>query len=428
MKTSTLRFVDRWIGVPGCFLLTLHRRVFRRSSPSAPVQRILFVKLAEQGSTVLAEAALRAAIDRVGRENVYFVAFLENRFVVDVMALVPRGNVLTIDARSLVAVVRTTLSLLRRFQALRVDAAIDMEFFARSSAIVTYLSGATRRVGLHAFAGKGPWRGDLMTHRLAYPGLHTADLFALLVDSLFHPPDRFPELGPALAAAWRGKAPSAGTRAPSPEDVAAVRLLLRELTGQADVPPLVLLNANCSDLLPLRKWEGTRYVELAQRLLAARPDLCVAFTGSPEEAATAGDLARSVGLPRCVSVAGRTTLPQLLALYSVSRVLVTNDSGPAHFATLTPVNVVTLFGPETPALFAARTPRNHVLWAGLPCSPCVSAFNNRLSTCPDNVCMQRISVDQVFDATLRALHTAEIAARTGSEGHGDVGPAVEAGA
>jgi ADP-heptose:LPS heptosyltransferase len=83
-------------------------------------------------------------------------------------------------------------------------------------------------------------------------------------------------------------------------------------------------------------------------------------------------------------------------------VLVTNDSGPAHFATLTPIDVVTLFGPETPALFAARTPRNHVLWAGIACSPCVSAFNNRLSRCRNNLCMQRISVDQVFAATLAA--------------------------
>jgi ADP-heptose:LPS heptosyltransferase len=81
----------------------------------------------------------------------------------------------------------------------------------------------------------------------------------------------------------------------------------------------------------------------------------------------------------------------------MAEVLVTNDSGPAHFATLTPIDVVTLFGPETPHLFAARSPRNHVFWRGLACSPCVSAFNQRLSTCQDNVCMQQISVEAVYD-------------------------------
>ena len=76
--------------------------------------------------------------------------------------------------------------------------------------------------------------------------------------------------------------------------------------------------------------------------------------------------------------------------------LVTNDSGPAHFASLTPIEVVVLFGPETPRLFAAPSPRTHPFWAGLACSPCINAFNDRRSPCPDNVCMQRIAVDQVL--------------------------------
>jgi ADP-heptose:LPS heptosyltransferase len=86
-------------------------------------------------------------------------------------------------------------------------------------------------------------------------------------------------------------------------------------------------------------------------------------------------------------------------VYSESQVLVTNDSGPAHFATLTPIDVITLFGPETPKLFGAPSTRSHVIWAETVCSPCVNAYNNRLLTCRNNLCMQRISVDQVFEKT-----------------------------
>ena len=131
MKTSTLRAVDRLVGVPACAMLTLHRRIAGRA-PSGSVERILFVKLAEQGSTVLAEAAMREAIARVGRERVYFLVFAENRFILDVMGLVPAGNVVTIDSSSIPAVVSSTLSALRRLRALGIDAAIDMEFFARA--------------------------------------------------------------------------------------------------------------------------------------------------------------------------------------------------------------------------------------------------------------------------------------------------------
>ena len=399
MKTSTLRAVDQWIGLPACLLLTLHRWLLGGSAPAGPVRRILFVKLAEQGSTVLAEEALRSAIARVGSEHVFFLAFEENRFILDAMDLIPGDNVLTLDATSLATVTRSTISVLRRLRALRIDAAVDLEFFARSSAIFSYLSGAHQRVGLHSYAGEGPSRGNLLTHRLLYnPYLHTSQLFLLLVEALDCAANRFPAF-PRVPPRMRQHG---AIRPPAAEDVAAVARLLRDCTRQADVPPIILLNANCGDLLPLRRWDSGRYVGLARRLLDARPEVYVAFTGNSNEAAEADRLAVAVSSPRCVSLAGRTTLRELLALYSLSQVLVTNDSGPAHFATLTPIDVVTLFGPETPALFAAQTLRNHVLWAGIACSPCVSAFNNRLSTCQDNVCMQQLTVDQVFEVTISA--------------------------
>jgi ADP-heptose:LPS heptosyltransferase len=181
---------------------------------------------------------------------------------------------------------------------------------------------------------------------------------------------------------------------PQPEEQTAVREMLRREVG--GLPPLILLNANASDLLPLRRWPTDRYIELAGRLLEKFPEVFIGFTGAPEEASATAGLVARVGSPRAVLLAGKTTLRELLTLYTLADVLVTNDSGPAHFATLAPVQVVTLFGPETPALFAARTPRNRILWAGIACSPCVNACNNRQSLCRDNVCMQAITVDQVF--------------------------------
>lgn len=70
---------------------------------------------------------------------------------------------------------------------------------------------------------------------------------------------------------------------------------------------------------------------------------------------------------------------------------------------MTPVDVVVLFGPETPLLFGAPTPRNHAQTAGLACSPGVNAYNGRYSACTNNICMQRISVDKVFE-TVAAIY------------------------
>jgi ADP-heptose:LPS heptosyltransferase len=275
----------------------------------------------------------------------------------------------------------------------RIDATVDFEFFARSTAILSYLGGARTRVGFHAWFGEASYRGDLLTHRLSFnPFLHASEIFTTEVQALGAAAERLPAHdvqpdGGAALPRYR----------PEPQQVAAVEALLREALGVRDLPRIVLLNANCGDLLPLRRWPVERYVELARRLLERHPDAAIVLTGSPGEAADARALAERVGSPRCVSLAGRTTLDQLLVLYCLSEVMVTNDSGPAHYATLTPIDVVALFGPETPAAFGARTPTSHLLWAGIACSPCVNAFNDRQSACTDNVCMQRIGTDEVLE-------------------------------
>jgi len=403
MKVSTQRQVDRWLGVPICFLLTIVHALaspFRRRV-DRPARSILFVKLAEQGSTVLAYPALRRAVEQVGRENVYFLVFDANRFIVDVLDVIPPENVIPIKADSLASALFTSLAALRKLRRLRLDAAVDAEFFARSSAIFTYLSGARQRVGFHAYAGDGPYRGHLMTHPLVYnPHLHTSQIFLMLVEALSEPPERFPGFAYVPPPLDRLPLP---TLNPSSEERRTVETLVCEVTGRDRVPPLVLLNANCSDLLPLRKWDPPNYVSLARRLLAGDPDLHVAFTGAPDEAVAVEPLVREIDSDRCVSLAGKTTLRQLLVLYGLAQVLVTNDSGPAHFATLTPVDVITLFGPETPKLFGAHTSRSHIVWAATACSPCVNAYNNRLSRCRDNVCMQRITVDEVHALTREVL-------------------------
>jgi ADP-heptose:LPS heptosyltransferase len=358
---------------------------------------VLFVKLAEQGSTVLAYPALKRAVELVGRDHVYFITFEDNRFILDLLGVIPEANVIAISFRGLPTLLRSAAAALLKLRRLDLDAAIDMEFFARGSAALTFLSGARRRVGFHAFFGAGPYRGNLMTHRVLYnPHLHTSQTFQTLVEALRYDPAELPTCGLTLPAA-DSEVPAFQ---PNAAEVEQVKDLVRRETG--GLQPLILLNPNASDLLPLRRWPLDRYVDVAKRLLAKYPDLWVGFTGAPNEAVAAEQLARQTGSPRCVSFAGKTTLRQLLVLYTQAKVLVTNDSGPAHFATLTPIRVVTLFGPETPALFAARTPRNAVLWAGIVCSPCVNAYNNRQSPCRNNVCMQAITVEHVFDAACRA--------------------------
>ena len=402
LDTRKLQFIDRWIGMFVCGVLSFIRRVSgspRAGNLARKPSKILFVKFAEQGSTVLAYHAICRAIEMVGRENVYFLVFQENRFILDVMHLIPEQNVVTVGHKNILDAGLHALHALKRIRELGIDAAIDLEFFSRSSAALTFLSGAGSRVGFHTFFGEGPYRGDLMTHRLLYnPYIHTSQNFQLMVEALEQAPDRLPT--------FEGKVPAADAVSPqfvpSPVAQQEVRAIIQRESGRPGAPSLILLNPNASDLLPLRKWPTERYVDLARRLLERFADVSIGMTGAPDEAEAIRLVAAQVGSPRCFSFAGKTTLPQLLVLYTLSELLITNDSGPAHFASMTPITVITLFGPETPLLFRALTPRAIPIWMQLPCSPCVNAYNNRQSPCRDNICMKSISVDHVFTIACQA--------------------------
>jgi ADP-heptose:LPS heptosyltransferase len=398
-----MRFLDRWAGVPISATLTVFRRIgdlFRREE-TPPPGKILIIKLVEQGATVIAAPALQRAVELVGRDNVYFAVFEENRPILDLLDILPEHNILTIRSDGLVTVALDTLRMLWRLRRDKVDTCIDFEFFSRFSGALAYLSGAKRRVGFHSYAGEAGYRGDLMTHRVAYNiRLHASETYLSLVETATVEGGDLPTLG--FVPNIKGEPP---TYEPSDDDVARVKTMLQKRFAGKTWTRLILINANAGDLLPIRRWSNDRYVELARRLLEHDPGICIALTGAPSEREGAEALAERMASDRCVSVAGYTTLTELFALYGESDVMVTNDSGPAHYATLTPIDVVTLFGPESPDVFGARTERSHLMWAGLACSPCVNAFNQRVTLCRNNLCMQAITVDQVFDRVRSVLES-----------------------
>jgi len=402
LTPQAIRRLDSWVGKPVCFALTLLRRVAEllgRSHDEAPPKRILLIKMVEQGATVLAYRAIARAVELVGRENVYFWVFDDNRFILDLLDLVPRDNVLTVRTGRAPTLLWDLLRTAWQARQLGIDAAVDMEFFSRASAILAFLTGARRRVGLHRFNSEGPYRGDLMTHRVQYnPHLHTAAAYYLLVEALLADPRQRPMLKqPAPAIDF-----SPPRFDPKPDEVARVRATLDRIAGHPVSPPMVLLNPNASDMLPLRRWPSERFIELGRRLVDEHPDVTVVITGAPAERQAAEQIARRIG-PTVISLAGHTTLRELIVLYTLADVLVTNDSGPGHFSSLTDIASIVLFGPETPAVFGPLGAHSYAVRSNLACSPCVSPMNHRFSPCDDNVCMQNITVEEVYDLVASGL-------------------------
>jgi ADP-heptose:LPS heptosyltransferase len=165
---------------------------------------------------------------------------------------------------------------------------------------------------------------------------------------------------------------------------------------------IILINPNASELLIQRRWPQPNYVRLIKMILDKCSQAVVLITGDPHEREEVQRLKENVQNDRCVNFAGKVTFAQLPLLYSISEFMVTNDSGPAHFAAITDMPTFVIFGPETPALYGSLG-KTTPIYAGLACSPCVSASNHRKTACMDNVCLQVIKPDRVFTAILPDL-------------------------
>ena len=87
-------------------------------------------------------------------------------------------------------------------------------------------------------------------------------------------------------------------------------------------------------------------MKLAEKILNLKNTFIV-ITGVASEKEDAQAICNFVKNPRCIDSTGKTNLKELIDLYNISKVIVTNDSGPAHFASLTNINIIVLFGPET---------------------------------------------------------------------------------
>src|SRR3989338_371492 len=120
------------------------------------------------GSTVLAYPAMKKLKKMHPNANIYFVLFRHIRESMDILEIVPKENVFTIEVKSVFTLARDTLKFMSECRRRKIDAAINLETFARFSAILSYLSGARKRVGFHKYSMEGLYIGNFFTHKVMY--------------------------------------------------------------------------------------------------------------------------------------------------------------------------------------------------------------------------------------------------------------------
>ncbi len=271
--------------------------------------------------------------------------------------------------------------LIKRLRSRRLDIAVLLTHSLRTGALA-WLGGAKRRVGYMRF-GRGLFLTDKLYHKKEggryVPSPVLDDYLRLAYAVGCEPESARLELATTAVDEWLADA--AWRRLGLPREGRVVTFSSGGAFGAA------------------KAWPAPQFAALARRVVTEN-DCHVLVLCGPGERDIAQQIAHEAGDRRVVSLAREPLCIGLTkACVRRSRLLVTTDSGPRHFAAAFDVPVITLFGPTYIAWSENHFDKAVHLQHAVPCGPC------QKRTCPlgHHRCMTELTVERVNRAVADEL-------------------------
>ena len=147
---------------------------------------------------------------------------------------------------------------------------------------------------------------------------------------------------------------------------------------------------------PSRFWFPQATAEVA-RVLQQEYGMGIVLVGGPSEVAFAQQVSEAMGTA-VTNLTGKTSLRDLIGVFSRARFALGPDSGPMHIAAATDIPVISLWGATSPLRSAPWGSKAFVIRGEAACSPCY------VRRCPiGRACMRRITPGQVLEVVQKIL-------------------------
>ena len=147
---------------------------------------------------------------------------------------------------------------------------------------------------------------------------------------------------------------------------------------------------------PSRFWFPQATAEVA-RVLQQEYGMGIVLVGGPSEVAFAQQVSEAMGTA-VTNLSGKTSLRNLIGVFSRARFALGPDSGPMHIAAATDIPVISLWGATSPLRSAPWGSKAFVIRGEAACSPCY------VRRCPiGRACMRRITPGQVLEVVQKIL-------------------------
>lgn len=385
MNINQMRKIDLYAGGTACVILGVYENIkaflFKKDKGIKNINRILVSKYIGMGSILLATPMLRELRSRFPESRITLLSFESNAAFAEQLGLF--DEVISIRTSSLPLFAKDLLKILLKNRRDRYDIVFDLEFFARFSTIVSYMSGARIRIGYYL---PKLWRGNFLTYQVHFnPYKHVTEIFGAQLLPLGIKVSSYALSPPRVN-----------------EDKERAVLELLESEGLKDGEHSVTVNVNSSDLSIERRWPKEYFVELITRMLGSARWDRVVLVGAGDEADYVAEM--HAALPediraKAINLSGRLDIQAFIAMLKLSELFITNDSGPLHIASALGTPTISFFGPETPSLYGPLGKCDKTFFADLYCSPCLNVYNAKQAMCNgDNRCMKEIKPSEVIEA------------------------------
>lgn len=149
-------------------------------------------------------------------------------------------------------------------------------------------------------------------------------------------------------------------------------------------------------LVPGARWKTKIWSAESFGKVAAMLPLRSVVIGAASDRAIAEEVVAHSG-GKAHSLAGETSLRELIEIMRHAQTVITNDSGPMHIAAALNIPVIAIFGPTSPERTGPYGKDHVVLQSKAGCVPCFKR------SCRDIKCMKEITTETVYQAVLGIL-------------------------
>jgi len=388
MKIRLMQIIDTYIGLPLCHFLNFVYSVknnLRNQNhlDKKKVQKILLMKFWGMGSILLITPTIQAIKKKYPDSQITFLTFDENKDFIRLIKSID-DYIFMSKKHFLTFIVRIPLLILK-IRREKFDLLIDFEFFTRFTSIVSLISGTSIKVGFH---NEEIQRCNAYTFTTPFIlEKHVTENFLSLVEEIGCQTNEIVFEKPMIT-----------------EDT--INSINTKLMNNGIKPDgqIIMVNINSSYLSYERRWPLEYFVELINKIINSHniTIICIGSKNEREYVQKCCDLLDQKD--KVFNFAGDLTIEELCALLTRSLLLITNDSGPLHFAAVLEVPTISFFGPETPVLYGPIGNNHVVFFKDIYCSPCLRVFTNKTSRCTIHAkCMKEITVQEVYESFIHLL-------------------------